>query len=149
MNPAPKKQPSQEISLPSVLGELLLEAETRASTAEARIAENTEQLSKIGSSLTSEKENTTRLTAALEQARTEGEANRTAFTQAMAGRSSAPDNTPVLQQILNALRIGRPAQAATTTNAAPFEPPEYEMRVVGRDLNNRPQRILLTPRKKP
>jgi len=169
MNPAQKKQVRQEISLAALSGELLLEAEarasafetqitelqtasatkvaelqaaieterTRASAAESRLAQNTEQLSQIGSSLTSEKETTTRLQAALAQANTTLQAQRT----------GPQDQASWVDKIISAVSSKPTVTAAPA--AAPIEPPEYEMRVVDRDLNNRPQRILLTPRKKP
>lgn len=69
-----------------------------------------------------------------------------------ADRATPVDPIPWLQKILQAtrLRTGRPERQGTAPPPAPtIEPPSYEMEVVDRDMNNRPRRILLTPRKKP
>ena len=104
--------------------------------------------------VTSLRDEQTRLNGALEterhgreQERQNGTAARADFAKMLeAERRARPDQASWIQRAISMIAPTR-ASPAAAARQAPIEPPSYDMVIADRDLNNRPSRIVLTPRK--
>jgi hypothetical protein len=134
MRQAQKKPPAKKEKSPV---ELELEGErTKRGELETNLNKEKESRIRLETELASVKEAQSRSDTLLEQTRTEGAENRAAFTQALAERPSAPpersnppDNTPMLQRILEAVSFSR--KPTTAPAAVPAqEPIEWDIQVI-------------------